>query len=508
MKYRNPIISGMHPDPSICRVGDDYYLVNSSFEYFPGIPVFHSKNLIEWELIGHCITRNSQLTLRTGFPNGTGIFAPTIRYYNGIFYVVCTNVAFGGADDGNFLVWTKDPYSEWSDPIWLDCQGIDPSLFMDEDEAVYYTGTASGEIYLYKIDLQSGKRIGECKNIWAGSGGNDPEGPHIYKIDGWYYLFISEGGTEYCHMITVARSRAVYGPYESCPRNPVLTNRSYGLPIKAVGHADLFCDQNDNWWTVCLGIRPISYPFRHNLGRETMLVPVEWDEDGWPVFGKNGLLEEEIEIDRLFLEEKAYPQKLLHNRYFDDFKGMNLEKEWNFIYNPLDGIFELNGEGLILHGNNVSLFEAEPLAWIGRRQEHHKFHARTSLSFAPKEEGEEAGLCIYMNNRHHYEISMILLDGCRQLTIRRQIGSLWKIENQIPYIKNEVKLFLIADKEYYTFGYEEGERCITLGRGETDYLTTEVGGRFTGNYIGLYATGNGKACSEKAVFNWFEYIGE
>lgn len=508
MKYRNPILPGMHPDPSICRVGNDYYLVNSSFEYFPGIPVFHSKNLIQWDLIGHCITRNSQLTLRTGFPNETGTFAPTIRYCNGIFYVVCTNVSYGGTDDGNFYVWTKDPCGEWSDPIWLDCPGIDPSFFFDDDGSVYYTGTASGEIYLYQIDLQSGKKLGECTNIWAGTGGNDPEGPHLYKRNGWYYLFISEGGTEYCHMITVARSRTVDGPYESCSRNPVLTNRSHGLPIKAVGHADLFCDQNNNWWVVCLGIRPISYPFRHNLGRETMLVPVTWDEDEWPVLGRDGLLDEEIDTDRLPLPEVAYPQELCSHQFFDDFQDTDLKGEWNFIYNPVEGAFEINKEGLVLQGNHVSLSEAESLAWIGRRQEHHKFQAKTSLSFSPCEEGEEAGLCIYMNHRHHYEVAMTWTEGHRQLIIRRQIGSLWKIEKQIPYEKNEVELYLMADKEYYTLGYKDGDSCVTLGKGETAYLTTEVGGKFTGNYIGLYATGNGKACSEKAVFNWFEYLGE
>lgn len=508
MKYRNPILAGMHPDPSICRVGDDYYLVNSSFEYFPGIPVFHSKNLIQWEQIGHCITRNSQLTLRKGFPNETGTFAPTIRYCNGVFYVVCTNVTYGGEDDGNFFVWTKDPYGEWSDPIWLDCPGIDPSFFFDEDGSVYYTGTASGEIYLCQIELPSGKRIGEYKNIWAGTGGNDPEGPHLYKINGWYYLLISEGGTEYGHMITVARSRAVYGPYESCPQNPVLTNRSHGLPIKAVGHADLFCDQNKHWWVMCLGIRPISYPFRHNLGRETMLVPVSWDEDGWPVIGRDGLLEEEIETDRLPLDKTIGLIELSNNIFFDDFKDESLKMDWNYIYNPVEGLVELNKDGLVLQGNQVSLAEADALAWIGRRQEHHNFHARTLLHFNPEQDGEEAGLCIYMNHRHHYEIAMTWIEGCRQLILRRQIGSLWKIEKQIPYSKNEVELILIGDMENYILGYRDGDNDIIIGQGEAPYLTTEVGGKFTGNYIGLYATGNGKACTGKAIFSWFEYKGE
>ena len=291
MKYKNPIISGFHPDPSICRVEDDFYLVNSTFEYFPGIPVYHSKDLLHWKQIGHCITRNSQLTLRKGVPNMTGIYAPTIRYQNGIYYVVTTNVTYGAEQDGNFFVWTKDPYGEWSDPVWINCPGIDPSFYFEEEGFAYYTGAHNNHIFLAKIDLTTGKVVEEGKEIWAGTGGNDPEGPHIYKINGWYYLFISEGGTEYGHMLTVARSKTIDGPYESCPHNPVLTNRSRSLPIKAVGHADIVQDQNGNWWTVCLGVRPIAYPFKYNLGRETMLVPFVWDQEGWPVMGNNGLLE-------------------------------------------------------------------------------------------------------------------------------------------------------------------------------------------------------------------------
>lgn len=506
MVYKNPIISGMHPDPSICRVGDDYYLVNSSFEYFPAIPIFHSKDLLNWELIGHCITRENQIKLRVGFPNETGTFAPTIRYYNGIYYVVCTNVTYGGEDDGNFFVWTKDPRGEWSKPIWLNTPGIDPSFFMDDDGLTYYTGAANGGIFLCQIDLKTGSILSEPTVIWTGTGGNDPEGPHLYKINGWYYLFISEGGTEYCHMLTVARSKSVTGPYESCPRNPVLTNRSVGLPIKAIGHADIFCDQNNKWWAVCLGIRPISYPFRHNLGRETMLVPMYWDSDGWPVLGNNGLVEEEISTPNLPLGEKCI-QGNLEESFFDDFKNKALHKEWNFIYNPIEKLYSLSQDGLILYGNEVSISSSNPLAWIGRRQKHHKFRAKANLFFPCQNDKEEAGLCIYMNYKHHYEVALTQINKVRYLIIRRQIGSLWKVEKEIPYSKEEVILVLEGNKDYYTLGYEENEHFIALGKGETSYLTTEVGGKFTGNYIGLYATGNGAPCSCEAKFKWFSYEG-
>lgn len=506
MKYKNPIISGFHPDPSICRVGEDYYLVNSTFEYFPGIPVYHSKDLLHWKQIGHCITRNSQLTLRKGVPNMTGIYAPTIRYQNGIFYVVTTNVTYGAEQDGNFFVWTKDPYGEWSDPIWLACPGIDPSFYFEEEGFAYYTGASNNQIILSKIELSTGKVIEECKNIWGGTGGNDPEGPHIYKINGWYYLFISEGGTEYCHMLTVARSKTIDGPYEACPHNPVLSNRSHSLPIKAVGHADIVQDQNGNWWAVCLGIRPIAYPFKHNLGRETMLLPFEWDQDGWPVMGRNGLLDEEIDTEclplssaEIILKEK---EKLT---FFDDFQEKNLDLCWNFIYNPLASLWERSKEGLCLYGNEVSLSQADSLAWVGRRQEHLSCRVRCKLTFVREEDGEEAGLTIYMNNQHHYEVALTKLEGNGCLILRRQIGSLWKVEQIIPYESDEVDLELQASPEYYIFRYKDKEEYKTIGQGEASYLTTEVGGRFTGNYIGMYASGNGKICRNAAKFQWFEY---
>ena len=201
MKYQNPVIPGFYPDPSICRVGEDYYLANSTFEFFPGVVISHSRDLVHWRQIGHCISRNSQLKLAEGRMNNTGIFAPTIRYHEGIFYMVVTNVAEGG---GNFYMWTKDPAGEWSDPVFLNTPGIDPSFFFDDDGKAYYTGTGSPEIYLREIDFEKGELVGETVKLWAGTGGAYPEGPHIYKKNGWYYLLISEGGTERCHMLTMA----------------------------------------------------------------------------------------------------------------------------------------------------------------------------------------------------------------------------------------------------------------------------------------------------------------
>ncbi|HZK62351.1 MAG TPA: glycoside hydrolase family 43 protein, partial [Anaerovoracaceae bacterium] len=220
--YRNPVIPGFHPDPSVCRVGNDYYLVTSTFEYFPGVPVFHSKDLVNWEQIGHCLTRESQLPLNKCRASG-GIYAPTIRYHDGLFYMVVTNVSGGG----NFYVTAKDPAGEWSKPFWVNQGGIDPTIFWDEDGKSYFmsNGHQSTEgIVISEIDLKTGKRTTEPIAVWNGTGGRYPEAPHIYKKDGYYFLLIAEGGTEYGHKVTIARSKNIYGPYESAPGNPILTH--------------------------------------------------------------------------------------------------------------------------------------------------------------------------------------------------------------------------------------------------------------------------------------------
>lgn len=516
--YTNPILPGFHPDPSICRVGDDYYLVNSSCEYFPCIPVFHSKDLIHWEQIGYGIEDSSKLALRKGFPNATGIYASTIRYSNGTYYIVSTNVAYGEKNDGNFLIYTKNPYEGWSDPIFLEQPGIDPSLFFDEDGKVYYTGATQDQILLCQIDIATGESIGSPTFIWAGTGGSAPEGPHLYKKDGWYYLLISEGGTEYCHMITMARSRQITGPYESCPHNPVLTNRSLDTTIKAVGHADLFQDQNGKWWAVCLGIRTITYPYKHNLGRETMLLPVNWEKDAWPVMGNNGMLEETISTSALPLSPEPFQAKKEDTvagcpKFYDDFSHSTLHVSWNFIYNPIKELWNLKKDGthsgLYLYGNATALSQADSLAWIGRRQEHHECTAITRLHFSPAREQEEAGLTIYMNYKHHYEIAITRMDNENYLIFRRQIGTLCAVEKKVLLEDTTITLRMDADKEMYRFSYSyNGTDFTPFGQGECAYITTEVGGRFTGNFIGLYATGNGQSCTTPAIFENYLYEGK
>lgn len=520
MKYKNPVIPGFHPDPSICRVDNEFYLVTSSFEYFPEVPLFHSYDLIHWEQIGHCMEQDNVVTLRKGFPNMTGIYAPTIRFHNQTFYMLTTNVAYGGKDEGNFYISSKDPKKGWSKPIFIDMPGIDPSFYFEGNHA-YYTGAHNNQIIFAEIDLTTGKPMHEPKYIWGGTGGNDPEGPHLYHKDGWYYLMISEGGTEYGHMLTIARSQNIDGPYTSCPANPVLTNRSHSLPIKSVGHGDLFTDPYGNWWITCLGVRTIGYPYRHNLGRETMLAPVTWSEDGWPEIGANGLLLEEFDLP----DRKLLPSAMLTCpvtagalHFHDDFSADKLLPCWNVIYQPDDTLMHVKAKAgqnsLSLKGNVTALSKADKLAWVGHRQEHHHCTVQTRLHFTPESENEEAGLTIYMNNRHHYELALTKRDGQNALIFRRQIGTLTAIENTIKIEYNDVIIRLEATDEWYTFSFAvsakdtpdaDSSDFTMAGQGECAYLTTEVGGFFTGNYIALYASGNGKPCTNEAVFDWFDY---
>lgn len=516
MQYKNPIISGFYPDPSICRVGEDYFLVTSSFEFFPAIPLFHSKNLVDWEQIGYCVTDSEQFPMMHGNPNASGMYAPTIRYHNGRFYVICTNVTTEETTDtryGNFIVSTDDPYGEWSDPIWIDCLGIDPSLFFDEDGKVYFCGT-NGGVYYCQINPDSGELLSEKTFIWSGTGGCCPEAPHIYRRGNWYYLMIAEGGTEYGHMETIARSRTIEGPYEAYDNNPIISNRSLGLSIMGTGHADIVEDTEGNWWAVCLGFRPITYPPKYNLGRETFLVPMKWNEDGWPIINNNGVITEVVEanIPNIKIEKgvgEPVPKVGEPFEFYDDFSSSQLGLRWTYLYNPDYSRYIRGAQGIDLKGVATTLSEAEVSTFLGFRQQHHEGKVRIKMIFEPRNEGEEAGLAIYLNRNHHYEIALIKQDNVKQLIIRRRIGKLCKIEESIPYDKEEVYLEISASKENYRFGFSsDGEEYTELGWGETKYLTTEAGGNFTGNMYALYATGNGKECENAARICWVRYMTE
>ena len=291
-----PVLPGCYPDPSICRVEDDYYLVTSTFEYFPGLPIFHSRDLVHWRQLGHAIDRPAQLDL-SGVLSSGGLYAATLRHHDGVFYLVNTLVqACDGAQGGNYLLTAGDPAGPWSDPVWLtDAEGIDPSLFFDDDGRAWYVGARPSrepawegqtDTWLRELDITTLQLAGPEHVLWHGAllGAVWAEGPHLYKVDGRYYLLAAEGGTEHNHAVSVARADEVTGPYAGNPGNPVLTHRNLGrgYPIVATGHADLVQLPDGEWWAVLLAMRPYG-GYHCNLGRETFLVPVVW-EDGWPVF--------------------------------------------------------------------------------------------------------------------------------------------------------------------------------------------------------------------------------
>lgn len=276
--FDNPVISGFNPDPSICRVGDDHYLATSSFEYFPGIPIYHSRDLVHWRQIGNAIDRPGQLPFPDSLPASKGIWAPTLRHHDGRFWIASNVVGAGG----NFIVASDDPAGPWSDPIWLDLPGIDPDLAWDDEGNCW---CAVSGIQLARIDPENGRVLQGPSPIWSGTGLQYPEAPHLYQIDGWWYLLIAEGGTERGHAVSIARSRLPQGPFESCPANPIVSHRSTNRPIQSTGHGDLVMAADGTWWMVLLGTRPLgATPGFHVMGRETFLGPVAW-ADGWPEVG-------------------------------------------------------------------------------------------------------------------------------------------------------------------------------------------------------------------------------
>jgi xylan 1,4-beta-xylosidase len=511
--YRNPVIPGFHPDPSVVRVGADFYLVTSSFEFFPGVPLFHSRDLVHWEQLGHVLTRDSQLPLRSARPSG-GIYAPTIRHHDGRFYMITTNVDGGG----NFLVSAADPAGPWSEPVWIrDFPGIDPSLLFDEDGKVYLTGPAGGGgrtrgIYQSEIDVKTGRLLTAPRLVWDRSARRYPEGPHLYRIRGRYYLMIAEGGTEYGHMVSIARSDSPWGPFEACPRNPILTHRDTenDTPVQGTGHADLVEDTAGRWWMVFLAFRPVGGQF-HHLGRETFLAPVEWDErDGWPVV--NGGRPVGLEVTTEGLPAPAPVEAAPVRTRFAAAPGV----DWVYLRNPVRDSYstEARPGWLTLRGTATTLGEAASPTWIGRRQEHLSCRAATLVDFVPGGEGDEAGLSVYMSPDHRYEIAVGRNRGRRRVFVRQRIGARLEAVTAEASVDESSRLVLQVEAtplEYrFSFGtvpdgHDSAPDLRALGAAEARYLSSEVAGGFTGVFFGLYATGHGRAAEAPARFEWFDY---
>lgn len=505
---KNPILPGFHPDPSICRVGDDYYIVNSSFAYFPGIPIFHSKDLAHWEQIGNVLDRKSQLPLE-GCRHSQGLYAPTIRYHEGRFYMICTNVSGGG----NFVVYAENPAGPWSEPWYIEgADGIDPSLFFDEDGRCYYIGTHENEggakyngdwyIWIQELDLEKQCTIGEPKNVWNGAMKNViwPEGPHLYKIGDWYYIMHAEGGTGPEHCIAVCRSKELWGPYENCPRNPIFTHRHLGkdYPIQYVGHGDLVETPEGEWYVVMLAVRPLEK--YTTMGRETFLAKVTWEE-GWPVVNPGvGILTDEVEVKLPCHEVER--EAIVSKRAYDFTNMSSLGPEFLMLRNPKPDMYELTSKGLELRFGKETIREQASPSYVCVRQEHHSFTAKVQL--APQEmQGKEcAGIVLMQNNLYNLRLEKNA-DSVQAILCQDGVDTvLGTISNAEAFGKGEkielgicvegLKAFLLAgDKKI-------AEACVKE-------LSTEVAGGFVGCTVGAYASANGEESGRRAVVTGFSY---
>jgi xylan 1,4-beta-xylosidase len=493
--YLNPVIPGFYSDPSAIRVGDDYYLITSTFEYFPGVPIFHSKDLVNWKQIGHAIHRNDQFT------KGLRIFAATLRYNDGTFYMITTNVGL----EGNFIVTAKDPAGPWSDPIFVDAPGIDPDLFFDDDGKAYYVGS---DFELFEIDVKTGQRLSETRKIWTTDGGRYPEGPHIYKKDGWYYLMASEGGTEEAHNVVIARSHDIWGPYYSNPANPIIAHANAAgqqNPIQGVGHADMVEAHDGSWWVVYHGYRTVANGgIHHTLGRETVLAPVDWPKNGWPQVNGNGVIQEQMRVPTLKLKPfKKPPVRTQFN------KALSLE--WNHVQVPVADNYSFSRKKghLSLRGAAAELGVQDRTispTFVGRRVQHQYFRAETKMEFEPKGNKEAAGMTL-LNHGTNFDFFVKNIDGKRVLQANFEFENLNYKSKAFELSDGPVFLRIEGERSQFVYSFsQDGESYTEVDRVSARYLSSETLGGFTGVYVGLYATGYGQLSETFADYDWFDYI--
>tara|TARA_B110000305_G_scaffold46497_1_gene49532 strand:+ start:2624 stop:4348 length:1725 start_codon:yes stop_codon:yes gene_type:complete len=459
-EYRNPILAGYYPDPSICRVGDDYYLTNSTFAHFPGLPIFHSKDMVNWTQIGNAIDRPDQLPY-DGAGISRALFAPAISYHDGLFYLVCTMIDAGG----NFLITAEDPAGPWSDPIWLDFDGIDPSLYFDEstgrawmlnngvppDNAPLYDGHRA--VWIQEWDIAARQLIGPRKIIV--NGGVDLstqpvwiEGPHIYRRGDWYYLNCAEGGTSVNHSQVIFRSKAPDGLYVPFTDHPTLTQRDLdpdrSHPVTCTGHADFEIGPDGNWWSIFLACTPYEGG-HYNTGRQTFLLPVTWKDD-WPLIlppgkpvpltgrGPNGAGLREPPVGSVVVAGAADPGPgsssgvtasnfpLTGNfTWRDDFDRAELGDPWLFMRAPQETWWS-TGDGLTIEPRSDSLRGRHNPSFIGRRLQHNRFQVETELEL-PATPGVEAGLVAYHNETHHYVLGVDRQDAGYRVFLEKQQGA-------------------------------------------------------------------------------------
>ena len=506
--FYNPILPGWYSDPSICRAGDDYYMVTSTFSFFPGVPLFHSKDLLNWKLVNYILDRPSQLPLDGQHVSG-GIFAPAISYnpHNKTFYMITTNVGWG-----NFFVKTKDPLGQWSEPIRLpDVGGIDPSFFFDDDGRAYIVNNDEPEvpaeydghraIKVREFDVKTDKTVGptkvlvnkgvhpEDKPIWI-------EGPHMYKIKGKYYLMDAEGGTSDMHSEVIFRSDSPFGPFVPAKQNPILTQRHLPAdrpnPVTCAGHADLVETPEGDWYAVFLACRPYEGKFE-NLGRETFLMPVRWNSDGFPYMTEG---DETVPLISKVKGAKRGDNVTFGNfSYRDDFSESKLPLDWFSLRGPVDHLASLgdNPGYLTMQCAGVKSSEKKVPAFLARRISHHKFECETRLKFNPVNAGEKGGLVLFKDETHQYMLCVAMTAGGKQVQVIRvgKDGNEESIASKpLEKADDDVRLKVVSRGLYFDFYYAKagGEWLPLQADVDAGYLSTKNTGGFTGTVIALYAS--------------------
>ncbi len=486
-------------------------MVNSSFEWFPGIPIYKSRDLVNWKLIGYGVTRAGQADIPEGVGDSRGVYAVTIRHHEGVFYLITTNVQCGG----NFYITATDPAGEWSDAVWLDSPGIDPSLFWDEDGTCYYTGhgvvngprtwTDQNGAWLQVLDLEQQKLVGERKQLTYGHATNArwTEGPHLYNIDGKYMLLVAEGGTGYHHGVTIFHSDDIWGPYEPNHTNPVITHRHLGsdFPVQAVGHCDIIETQKGDWWGVMLAKRMRDgYCY---LARETFLTPITFEyQDGGknltPVFnpGVGHLSERQARPD---LDWHPYEAKDIR----DEFEGEKLDLFWNFLRTPMSLWHKVEKGALALDLRPEVADSLVTPSLVAQRMEHYAFRIATQMEFRSSKSNEEAGLIVYRTSQAHLKL-VRFEDRVELISMRRGVRS---VVETIACSKGKVvTLEAISDGKDLTFSFEQdGKEYKFEATLPLSIISDEEASGFNGPYVGVYASSNGKDSRSVARFNWFDY---
>lgn len=524
---QNPILTGFYPDPSIVKVGSDYYLINSTFSYFPGIPVFQSKDLKNWKQIGNVIHRPSQMDFM-GEKLTRGLFAPAISYHKGVYYVSCTDIDH----DGNFVVTATNPAGPWSDPVKIpQVRGIDPSIYFDvETDKAYivYNSDApdnkplySGHrtVRMFEIDYKTLKVIGEEKQLI--NGGVDItrkpvwiEGPHILKKNEWYYLYAAEGGTSINHSEVVLRSKNVWGPYVPYDKNPILTQRDLPAnrkhPVTSAGHAQIVEGPDGKDYAIFLAVRPYQDDY-YNTGRETFLAPVEWI-DGWPVINPN---KKEIQYSQTFnfkeIKQKGTLPQSGNFGYTITFdKG--LDPALLFMRTIDYTSFSTSKKkGLTMNLKPETVSEFANPSFIGKRQQHIYSTIETELEFLPKGSNENAGLVILQDEKHFYFLCRTQKDGKNVIQLLKSKDTETEIlaEAAVTGTTAKIGLKISSDSDAYSFYFSQDLKNWTLLKDKVDvkFLSTKVAGGFIGCMYGMYATSNGEKSTNSASFNYLKYNG-